>query len=65
MQFAQLEVWENIPWKYELNEFSGLGKDVFTSFDSETKTDGQTDKQTNKNKRSYRDLPLRGDLKIL
>ena len=32
-----------------------------TSFDNETKTDGRT----NKNERSYRDHPLRWDLKIM
>ena len=35
---GQLWVWGNIPWKYELNPFSGLGGDVRTSLDSETKT---------------------------
>ena len=34
-----------------------------TSFDNETKTHGRTDGRTNKNKSSYRDHPLCGDLK--
>ena len=37
-----LGVWGNIPWKYELNPFSGLGRDVMTSLDNETKMHGQT-----------------------
>ena len=48
MEYAQLGVWGNIPWKYELNPFSGLGGDMKTSFDNETKTDGQMDKHTDK-----------------
>ena len=59
----ELGVWGNIPWKYELNPFIDLGGDVKTSFDNETKTHGRTDGRTNKNKSSYRDHPLRGDLK--
>ena len=43
MEYAQLGVWGNIPWKYELNPFSGLGGDVKTSFDNET--DKWTDEQ--------------------
>ena len=39
MGYAQLGVWGNIPWKFELNPFSSLGEDVFTSLDNETKTD--------------------------
>ena len=46
MEYVQLGVWGNIPWKYELNPFSGLGGDVKTSFDNETKTDEWTDKHT-------------------
>ena len=32
MEYAQLGVWGNIPWKYELNPVSVLGGDVMTSF---------------------------------
>ena len=46
MEFAQLGVWGNILWKYELNPFIGLGGDVKTSFDNETKTDGRMDART-------------------
>jgi hypothetical protein len=51
MGYAQLGVWGNIPWKYELNPVSGLGGDVFTRFFNEKKTDLlitdlQTDRQT-------------------
>ena len=49
MEFAQLGVWGNIPWKYELNLFIGLG-DVKTSYDNETKTDGRTDRRTHEQK---------------
>ena len=38
MEYAQLGVWGNIPWKYEVNPFSGLGGDVKTSFFNENKT---------------------------
>ena len=50
MEYAQLGVWGNIPWKYELNPLSGLGGDVKTSFDNETKTDGRTDGWTHEQK---------------
>ena len=43
MEYAQLGVWGNIPWKYELNPFSGLGGDVLISFDNKTATDKRTD----------------------
>ena len=46
MEYAQLGVWGNIPLKYELNPFSGLGGDVLTSFDNKTATDKRTDGQT-------------------
>ena len=63
---TQLEVWGNIPWKYKLNRFSGLGGDVFTSLITKLRRkDERTDGRTNKNERSYRDHPLRGDLKKL
>ena len=39
MGYAQLGVWGNIPWKYELNPVSGVGGDVMTSFLNENKTD--------------------------
>ena len=45
MEYAQQEVWENIPWKYELNPFSPLGEDVMTSLDNETKTHGRKEEQ--------------------
>ena len=35
MGYAQLGVWGNIPWKYELNPVSGLGG----AFSNENKTD--------------------------
>ena len=31
MEYAQLGVWGNIPWKYELNPVSVLGGDVIAS----------------------------------
>ena len=34
-----------------------------TSLDNETAADGRTNEQTAKNYRTYRDHPLRGDLK--
>ena len=53
MEYAQLGVWGNIPWKYELNPFSGLGRDVRTSLDNkimtDEQTDGRTDEQTDNN----------------
>ena len=48
MEYAQLGVLGNIPWKYELNPFSGLGGDVRTSLDNETnetKTNARTNSQ--------------------
>ena len=50
MKYAQLGVWGNIPWKYELNPFSGLGGDVLASFDNETAMDGQMVGRTNEQK---------------
>ena len=50
MEYAQLEVWGNIPWKYELNPFSGLGGDVKSSLDNETKMDERTHERTNEQK---------------
>ena len=44
MEYAQLGVWGNIPWKFELNLFIGLEGDVLTRLDNETKTDKRTDK---------------------
>ena len=44
MEYAQLGVWGNIPWKFELNPFSGLGGGVLTSLDNKDKTNEQTDK---------------------
>ena len=41
MEYAQIGVWGNIPWKYELNPFSGLGGDVRISLDNETATNEQ------------------------
>ena len=47
MEYAQLGVWGNILWKYEVNPFSGLVGDVKTSFFNESKTDWLiTDLQT-------------------
>ena len=47
IEYAQLGVWGNIPWKYEVNPFSSLGGDVKTSFFNESKTDWLiTDLQT-------------------
>ena len=46
MEYAQLGVWGNIPWKYEVNPFSGLGGDVLARLDIEKEqTDGRTDEQ--------------------
>ena len=47
--------------KFELNLLSGLGEDVRTSLDNESKTNIRTDK----NYRTYREHPLRGVLKRL
>ena len=64
MEYAQLGVWGNIPWKYELNPFSGLGGDVKTNLITKLRrTNELTDGRTNKNFSCYRDHPLRGDLK--
>ena len=32
MEYAQLGVWGNIPWQYEVNPVCGLGGDVVTRF---------------------------------
>ena len=45
MEYAQLEVWGNIPWKYELNLFSGLGGDVRTIFDNQSNMNKGMDEQ--------------------
>ena len=45
MEYAQLGVWGNIPWNYELNPFSSLGGDVMTSFDNETKMNTRTEER--------------------
>ena len=45
MEYAQLGVWGNIPWKYELNPFSGLGGDVRTSFDNQSNMNKRMDEQ--------------------
>ena len=53
------------PWKHELNMFSSLGGDLFTSLITKLRqTNWQTNGETKKNNRSYRDQLLRGDLKI-
>ena len=49
MEYVQLGVWGNIPWKYEVNPFSGLGGNVLTSLDNENKTNERTEGWTDKN----------------
>ena len=49
MEYAQLGIWGNIPWKYQVNPFNGLGGDVWTRLDKETKTNKQKEEQTGQN----------------